>query len=150
MALPHRSAAALGMLVVTTDNIPGYQICQVFGQAMGVVGRTRNPFQEGVRSLRDGGGHPHILKRLSQWRIEAIEKMVDQARQLGGNAVVAMRFDHRNISDMWGDICAYGTAVLVSPVPAGPPATASSDERPRAVVISNTESGGAPLEGSVQ
>jgi uncharacterized protein YbjQ (UPF0145 family) len=44
--------------------------------------------------------------------------MSEEAQRRGGNAVVGMRFDHRDISDMWVELCAYGTAVYV--VGAGP------------------------------
>lgn len=100
------------MLVVTTDDLPGYEVRRVLGEVIGVTGRTRNPFREGVRKLY-GNGSPQIVKALTRWRMEAIEDMTAHARKLGANAVVGMRFDHRNISDMWTEICAYGTAVCV-------------------------------------
>ena len=104
------------MLIVTTDELPGYRVRQVLGEVIGVIGRTRNPFQERVR-LMDGGGNPKVIQVLKRYRMEAVEQMVEHARSLGANAVLGMRFDTRNVSDMWGDICAYGTAVLVDPLP---------------------------------
>lgn len=103
------------MLVVTTDDIPGYEIQQVLGEAIGVTGRTRNPYKEGVRKLH-GGGNPQLVKSLTQWRLDAVDQMVRHASGIGANAVVAMRFDHRNVTDMWAEICAYGTAVVAVPV----------------------------------
>jgi uncharacterized protein YbjQ (UPF0145 family) len=110
------------MLVVTTDSVPGYQVQQVIGEVIGVTGRTRNPFREGVKKLH-GGGNPLMVQALTRWRREALEQMTRQAYRRGANAVVGMRFDARNISDMWAEICAYGTAVFVVPV-AGSPAAA--------------------------
>lgn len=108
------------MLVVTTDDLPGYRIRQVLGEAIGVTGRTRNPFREGVRKLY-GNGSPEIVKALTRWRVEAIEQMTAHAKKLGANAVLGMRFDHRNVSDMWTEICAYGTAVYVERLPSTAP-----------------------------
>lgn len=104
------------MLVVTTDDLPGYVVRQVFGEVIGVTGRTRNPFREGVRKLH-GEGDPQVVRALTRWRLDAVHQMMVHARELGANAVVGMRFDHRNVSDMWGEICAYGTAVCVEPAP---------------------------------
>jgi uncharacterized protein YbjQ (UPF0145 family) len=100
------------MLIVTTDDLPGYQVRKVLGEAIGVTGRTRNPFQEGVRKLH-GGDNPQLIQALTRWRLEAVEQMTAHALKLGANAVLGMRFDHRNVSDMWTEICAYGTAVYV-------------------------------------
>jgi uncharacterized protein YbjQ (UPF0145 family) len=108
------------MLVVTTDSVPGYEVQQVLGEVIGVTGRTRNPFREGVKKLH-GGGNPLMVQALTRWRREALGQMTRQAYRRGANAVVGMRFDARNISDMWAEICAYGTAVFVVPA-ASPPA----------------------------
>lgn len=105
------------MLVVTTDDVPGYRVRQVLGEVIGVTGRTRNPFQERVRML-DGGGNPNVTKTLTRYRLDAVHEMVEHARRLGANAIVGMRFDARNITDMWSEICAYGTAVCVVEVTA--------------------------------
>jgi uncharacterized protein YbjQ (UPF0145 family) len=43
--------------------------------------------------------------------------MVERARQLGANAVVGLRFDHRTIANQWTEICAYGTAMVLSQRP---------------------------------
>jgi uncharacterized protein YbjQ (UPF0145 family) len=118
------------MLVVTTDDIPGYEIRQVLGEAIGVTGRTRNPYREGVRKLH-GGGNPQLVKALTRWRLDAVDQMIHHAQTLGANAVVAMRFDHRNVTDMWGEICAYGTAVVAVPVSPSTPSL-STQARQRA------------------
>jgi hypothetical protein len=43
--------------------------------------------------------------------------MAAHARASGGTAVINMRFDHRNVSEMWMEICAYGTCVIAEPLP---------------------------------
>lgn len=103
------------MLVVTTDELPGYEVRKVLGEVIGATGRVRNPFVDKVRMLEQGGRNPRMSHYLAQWRREAIDQMTELARERGANAVVGMRFDHREISEMWGEMCAYGTAVYVVP-----------------------------------
>jgi len=101
------------MLVVTTDALPGYDVCDVLGEVIGVTARTHNPFAEGIRSLQ-GGTNPRMAEILTRWREEAVERMAECALHRGANAVVGMRFDHREITTSWVEICAYGTAVVVA------------------------------------
>jgi uncharacterized protein YbjQ (UPF0145 family) len=117
------------MLVVTTDDLPGYEIRQVLGQVMGSTGRLRNAFMEGVRTLERGDKNPRMPQHLISWRSEAIEHMVTQARERGANAVIAMRFDNREITEVWSEICAYGTAVYVVPLHQAPHSTAAVPAR---------------------
>lgn len=105
------------MLVVTTEHVAGYLIRDVLGEVHGVTARSRNVYNEGVKLL-DGGSNPRVGTALSRWRDEAIAQMSKLAQARGANAVVGMRFDHRDISTTWTEICAYGTAVFVVPVQA--------------------------------
>jgi uncharacterized protein YbjQ (UPF0145 family) len=105
------------MLIVTTESVPGYRVLEVLGEVFGVTARTHNPYNEGVRSLTGGVQPQQIVRALSHWREEAIAEMARAARQRGANAVIGMRFDNREISSSWAEICAYGTAVRLEPVP---------------------------------
>jgi uncharacterized protein YbjQ (UPF0145 family) len=53
---------------------------------------------------------------LVQSRASAISQMVNAARRRGATAVVGMRFDNRDITPNWVELCAYGTAVVAMPV----------------------------------
>jgi len=99
------------MLVVTTESLPGYEIRAILGEVVGVTARTHNPYAEGVKSL-DGEFNPQVHNALAHWREEAVARMAMVAHDRGANAVIGMRFDHREISDYWAEICAYGTAVV--------------------------------------
>jgi uncharacterized protein YbjQ (UPF0145 family) len=102
------------MLVVTTEQVAGYDIRDVLGEVHGITARSRNVYNEGVKLLT-GGSNPRVGTALSRWRDEAIAQMSKLAQARGANAVVGMRFDHRDISATWTEICAYGTAVFVVP-----------------------------------
>ncbi|GIH21146.1 YbjQ family protein [Rugosimonospora africana] len=109
------------MLIVTIDDLPGYQIRGVVGEVVGVTARPQNKFTEGVRSLSGSlseAGEQYLIAG----RREAVERMAFHARNAGANAVIGMRFDHRVISPMWVEICAYGTAVVAVAVRTGLPA----------------------------
>lgn len=100
------------MLVVTTESIPGYRVHAVLGQVVGVTARTFNPYLEGIKSL-GGKLNPQLLRLLAQIRQEAVANMIAAAERRGANAILAMRFDNRDVTPPWREICAYGTAVLV-------------------------------------
>jgi uncharacterized protein YbjQ (UPF0145 family) len=105
------------MLVVTTETVPGYRVVAVIGQVFGVTARTHNPYAEGVSALSGGVAPRQVSQRLAHWRDEAIANMLAAARTRGANAVIGMRFDNREISSSWAEICAYGTAVLIEALP---------------------------------
>lgn len=100
------------MLVVTTDHLPGYEIRQVLGEVVSSVARTRNPYREGVKNLRGGAYDPMAPENLTRWRTDSVARLGEEARRLGANAVIGMRFDSRDCGEMWMEMCAYGTAVI--------------------------------------
>lgn len=102
------------MLVVTTDQIAGWDIQRVCGEVYGVALRA-NPAQ-------DSDGE----KNLSETRAEVITRMLDQTRTKGGNAVVGLRFDSSGAGSEGSELCAYGTAVVAVPVDEGARQTATA------------------------
>jgi uncharacterized protein YbjQ (UPF0145 family) len=110
------------MLVTTTESLPGYRIERILGPVLGVAARARSAFAEGLRSVSDGHSVTDEQRRelFVAGRVEAVRRMLNEASEVGANAVVAMRFDHRPVTDMWNEICAYGTAVWAAPVEAPP------------------------------
>ncbi|MCX4387445.1 YbjQ family protein [Micromonospora peucetia] len=101
------------MLVVTTEQLPGYEIRQILGEVVSSMARTRNPYREGVKNLRGGAYDPMAPDNLTRWRTDSVARLGEEARRIGANAVVGMRFDSRDCGEMWMEICAYGTAVVV-------------------------------------
>ncbi|MEU1843645.1 YbjQ family protein [Micromonospora sediminicola] len=103
------------VLVVTTDQLPGYEIRQILGEVVSSMARTRNPYREGVKNLRGGAYDPMAPDNLTRWRTDSVARLGEEAQRLGANAVIGMRFDSRDCGEMWMEICAYGTAVIVAP-----------------------------------
>ncbi|HEX6871352.1 MAG TPA: heavy metal-binding domain-containing protein [Micromonosporaceae bacterium] len=100
------------MLVLTIDHVPGYRIEAILGEVMGATVRPDNPYVEGVKSL---DGVDHRREAVIGTRAEAVAHMVARARQMGANAIVGMRFDHRTVAGSWSEVCAYGTALVLTP-----------------------------------
>ena len=102
-------------IVVTTNDLPGYEITQVLGEVCGLVVRARNAFSNFGASLRTvfGGEVKGYTQMLTDSRNQAIERLKLAAMERGGNAVVAMRFDCNEIAELMSEVAAYGTAVIV-------------------------------------
>ena len=101
------------MLITTTENIAGYRVLEVKGQVFGVVVRSRGlggNIMAGLRSII-GGENTEYTSLLEEARRHAVDRMVKNARLMGGNAIVMMRFDSSEIGQTMSEIVAYGTAV---------------------------------------
>jgi uncharacterized protein YbjQ (UPF0145 family) len=103
------------MLVVTTNDIRGWDVQRVCGEVYGIV-------------LRANAGSPgaDAEKDLTESRTEAIARMLEHARQKGGNAVVGLGFDTSAHGGGLTELCAYGTAVVAIPMDEGARQTATS------------------------
>ena len=103
------------MIVTTMNDIPGYDVDEVFGEVMGLTVRSRNVGSQlgaGLKSIL-GGELKGMTKALIDSRQQVMERMIAEAEEKGANAVIAMRFDTSEMGSNWTEICAYGTAVRV-------------------------------------
>ena len=103
------------MLISTTNDLPGYEVDEVYGEVFGLTVRSRNVASQlgaGLKSII-GGELKGMTKALVESREQVIQRMVEEAEAKGANAIVAMRFDTSEMGDTWTEICAYGTAVRV-------------------------------------
>ena len=103
------------MIVTTMNDIPGYEIDDVYGEVFGLTVRSRNLGSQFGASLKSmlGGELKGMTKALVDSRHEVMERMIAEAEEKGGNAIIAMRFDTSEMGQNWTEICAYGTAVRV-------------------------------------
>jgi uncharacterized protein YbjQ (UPF0145 family) len=104
------------MLIVTTNDLPGYRIDEVLGEVFGLTVRSRNAFSQfgaGLKSIV-GGELRGMTESLAQSRIQVMQRLVDEAAAKGANAILAMRFDTSEMGQVWTEICAYGTAARVT------------------------------------
>jgi uncharacterized protein YbjQ (UPF0145 family) len=101
------------MIISTMNDLPGYEIEEVFGEVFGLTVRSRNLGSQigaGLKSLV-GGELKGMTKMLAAGRQDATERLVEEAGAKGANAIIAFRFDTSELGSVWTEICAYGTAV---------------------------------------
>ena len=106
------------IIIVTTNDIPGYEVTKVYGEVFGVLVRSRNLLSNigaGLQSLI-GGEIDAYTKLISDSRIEAIERMKKAASEKGANAILMMRFDTGDLGKSMNEVAAYGTAVTIRPI----------------------------------
>jgi uncharacterized protein YbjQ (UPF0145 family) len=104
------------MLIVTTNDLPGYRIDEVLGEIFGLTVRSRNAFSQmgaGLKSII-GGELRGMTTALVESRNQVMQRLIDEATARGANAILAMRFDTSEMGGVWTEICAYGTAVRVT------------------------------------
>jgi len=103
------------MIVVTTDDIPGYRIKEVFGLVRGNTVRARHVGRDIMAGLRTvvGGEVVEYTKMLAESREQALDRLIEEAERLGANAVVGLRFITSFVLQGAAELLAYGTAVRV-------------------------------------
>ena len=110
------SSTVVVMLIVTTDGVAGYQIKSVLGEVLASALQSAAPQPApGSTSgtFRVTGEQPGA--DLAAVRREAVDRLREQARGKGANAVVGMRFDTAAVAGGL-EVCAYGTAVWAEPL----------------------------------
>jgi uncharacterized protein YbjQ (UPF0145 family) len=106
------------MPMTTALELPGSRISENLGVCYGLVVRSMGAIggmAAGFKALRRGEVTQYT-QLLEDSRRHAIERMVDNARLLGADGIVSVRFDSSEIGQQLTEIVAYGTAVKVSPI----------------------------------
>jgi uncharacterized protein YbjQ (UPF0145 family) len=103
------------MIVVTTNDLPGYRVVRVIGLVRGITVRSRSVIGTIGGALQSlVGGNLSLFTQLAETsRQEALALMVRHAEEQGANAVIGMRYDGNEITDGITEMLAYGTAVVV-------------------------------------
>ncbi len=102
----------------TTNFIPGFEITQSLGLVVGITVRTRGlggQIGAGFKSLV-GGEITQYTQNAYLARHEALQRLVEHAQSIGGDAVIQIYFDSNELQATMDEIIAYGTAVKISPV----------------------------------
>jgi uncharacterized protein YbjQ (UPF0145 family) len=105
--------------VTTAFELPGMVVERNLGIAFGLVVRAMGfsaSVTGGISSLRQGEVSQFTVV-LEDARRHALDRLIENAKLLGANAVVAMRFDSSEIGKARAEVVAYGTAVVVTPAP---------------------------------
>ena len=105
------------MLIVTTNDIPGHRVVSTLGVVRGITVRSRNVVSDAIGGVQSmlGGRVGAYVKLAEAARQEAYDDLVEHARAIGANAILAMRYDANEIMPGITEVLAYGTAVVVEP-----------------------------------
>ena len=105
------------MRITTALQLPEFTIVESLGLAFGLVVRSMG-FAKGIgagfKSLA-GGEVKQYTRLVEDSRRHAVDRMIENARLLGGNGIISMRFDSSEIGQSLTEIVAYGTAVRLVP-----------------------------------
>lgn len=104
------------MLMTNIEEIPGKTITDCLGVVSGSTVRAKHAGRDILASVKNvfGGELTAYTELLSESRDEAIDRMKEQAQQLGANAIVNVRFSTSSVAAGAAEIYVYGTAVKVS------------------------------------
>jgi uncharacterized protein YbjQ (UPF0145 family) len=110
------------MITTTTESISGKRIVKTLGLVRGNTIRARHLGRDIMAAVRNvvGGEIHDYTKLLGESREQALDRMLDEARRLGANAVVGLRFSTSVVMAAASEMLAYGTAVVVENEPATP------------------------------
>ncbi len=102
--------------ITNLESIPGRQIVKHLGMVQGNTVRAKHVGRDIMAGLKNivGGELQGYTELLSDSRDESIERMLAEARALGANAVLNVRFSTSSISAGASELFVYGTAVVVS------------------------------------
>jgi len=106
------------MIVTTGNDIAGHKIIQYLGIVRGIVVRSTGiarGFVGGLRSIA-GGNIPEYVAVCEEARQQAYELMVQHAKELGADAIIAVRYDATEFMQGSTEVLAYGTAVKIQEV----------------------------------
>jgi uncharacterized protein YbjQ (UPF0145 family) len=108
------------MIVVTTEAIAGRRVERVLGLVRGNTIRASHFGEDIMAHLRNaaGGEIVEYTKMLAEAREQAIDRMIEDARALGADAILAVRFESVEMMTGAAELLCYGTAVTLAPEPA--------------------------------
>ncbi len=100
------------MLLVNTDYISGKEL-ETLGVVKGNIVQTKNFGKDFMASIKTlvGGEIVQYTEMLNQARQIAVKRMVDEAQELGADAIVNVRYASASVMQGAAEVIAYGTAV---------------------------------------
>jgi len=103
------------MILTNIESIPGKRIVEHFGLVSGSTVRAKHIGKDILAGFKNivGGELKSYTDLLKESRNQATERMIQQAEQLGANAIVNMRFATSSVAQGAAELYVYGTAVKV-------------------------------------
>jgi uncharacterized protein YbjQ (UPF0145 family) len=103
------------MILTNIESVPGKTIVEHFGLVSGSTIRAKHIGRDVMAGLKNivGGELKGYTELLTESRRQAVERMIQQAQQLGANAIINIRFSTSSVAQGAAELYAYGTAVRV-------------------------------------
>ena len=103
------------MIVVSDDKIAGMRVVRTLGLVRGNTIRARHLGKDIMAVLRNlvGGEVSEYTKMMAEAREQALDRMVEEAEELGADAVISTRFATSMLMQGAAELLAYGTAVIL-------------------------------------
>jgi len=104
------------MILTTTETVPKKEITEIIGIARGSTVRAKSVASDFIAGLKNfvGGEIDEYTKLQGNSREQALQRMVDDGKKLGADAIVNIRFTTSTIAQGASEILAYGTAVKLN------------------------------------
>ena len=105
------------MIISTSESVAGHRITRTLGLVRGNTIRARHIGRD-IKALGRNivaGEISEYTKLLAEARVQALDRMIQEAQELGGNAIVTTRFATSMVASGAAELLAFGTAVVVEP-----------------------------------
>ena len=103
------------MIITNIETVPGKTVAEHFGLVSGSTIRAKHIGRDLMASLKNlvGGELKGYTQLLQESRQQAMDRMIEEARLMGANAIVNVRFSTSSVAQGAAELYAYGTAVRV-------------------------------------
>lgn len=103
------------MILTNVETVPGKSIVEHYGLVAGSTIRAKHIGRDLMASLKNlvGGELKGYTQLMQESRQQAVDRMIEQAAQMGANAIVNVRFSTSSVAQGAAELYAYGTAVRV-------------------------------------
>lgn len=103
------------MILTNVEQVPGRQSLEHYGLVSGSTVRAKHAGRDIMASLKNivGGELKGYTELLNDSRKQATDRMIEQAQEMGANAIVNVRYSTSSVAQGASEIYVYGTAVKV-------------------------------------
>lgn len=103
------------MILCNTETLPGKRIVENYGLVQGSTVRAKHLGRDIMAGLKNivGGELAGYTELLEDARKEAVDRMTQDAKQLGANAIINVRFSTTSVTQGAAELFAYGSAVYI-------------------------------------
>jgi uncharacterized protein YbjQ (UPF0145 family) len=105
------------MIITPSQTIAGHRVVKTLGIVRGNTIRARHLGRDILAGLKNlvGGEIEEYTKMMAEARDQAVDRMVADAKHLGANAIITVRFSTSYMMGAASEILVFGDAVVVEP-----------------------------------